>query len=189
MVRHTLFLDNGSLLEKFSKYSKIYGVLFLLLGIAGIVYPVAMSLATALFYGWILIFSGFLIGMHTWQTNKKDWLGWLKSVIGLIVGVLIILNPVTGIAVLGLLFAAYFLMDAFASVSLAFELRPTKGWWVSLLNGIITAAIGIYFILGWPFSSIVLVGLLVGISLFFDGILLLVLGNSAKELTESAKKS
>jgi len=37
---------------------------------------------------------------------------------------------------------------------------------------------------GWPFSSFVLVGLLVGISLFFDGIVLLSLGSYADKIVK-----
>jgi uncharacterized membrane protein HdeD (DUF308 family) len=182
MVRYSLFTNDKEMLEKFSKYSKIYGVIFLLIGLAGMFYPTVMSVATALFYGWLLMFSAFMIGFHTWQTNKKDWLGWLKAFIFFLVGALIVFYPMTGVAALGLLFAVYFLMDAFASFTLAFELRPSSMWWISLLNGILSVAIGIFFIIGWPFSSLFLVGFLVGISLFFDGILLLSLGKTAKEL-------
>jgi len=182
MVRYSLFTNDKEMLEKFSKYSTIYGVIFLLIGLAGMFYPTVMSVATALFYGWLLIFSAFMIGFHTWQTNKKDWLGWLKAFIFFLIGALIVFYPITGVAALGLLFAVYFFMDAFASFTLAFELKPSSMWWISLLNGILSVAIGIFFIIGWPFSSLFLVGFLVGVSLFFDGILLLSLGKSAKDL-------
>ncbi len=182
MVRYSLFTNDKEMLEKFSKYSTIYGVIFLLIGLAGMFYPTVMSVATALFYGWLLMFSAFMIGFHTWQTNKKDWLGWLKAFIFFLIGALIVFYPITGVAALGLLFAVYFFMDAFASFTLAFELKPSSMWWISLLNGILSVAIGIFFIIGWPFSSLFLVGFLVGVSLFFDGILLLSLGKSAKDL-------
>jgi len=186
MVRYSMFRNNKEMLEKFSKYSKIYGVLFILLGLAGIFYPTVMSLATAIFYGWLLMFSGIMMAFHTYQTNKKDWLGWLKAFIFFIVGAMIVIYPVAGVAALGLMFAVYFFLDAFASITLAFELKPSSMWWLSLLNGILSAAIGIFFIIGWPFSSLFLVGLFVGISLFFDGIVLLTMGMTAKEIEEEA---
>ncbi|SFV53523.1 Bll4390 protein [hydrothermal vent metagenome] len=95
-----------------------------------------------------------------------------------------IINPITAVASLGILFAIYFFMDSFASVALAFELRPEKMWWMSLINGLLSLVIGIYFIIGWPISSMFLVGFLVGVSLFFDGIVLLSLGSVAKTLKE-----
>jgi len=181
MVRYSMFTNNKEMLEKFSKYSKIYGIIFLLIGLAGMIYPTVMSLATAIFYGWLLMFSGIMMALHTWQTNRKDWLGWLKSFIFFIVGAMIVIYPAAGVAALGLMFAVYFLMDAFASFTLAFELKPASMWWISLLNGILSVAIGLYFIIGWPISSIFLVGFLVGVSLFFDGIALLTMSKVAKE--------
>ncbi len=186
MVRYSVLLGSGELLEKFSKYSKIYGVVFLILGLVGIFFPAVMSLSTALFYGWLLILASFAIGLHTWQTNKKDWLGWLKSMVLLMVGILIILNPMVGVAALGILFAVYFLMDAFASMALALEIKPSKGWWLSSLNGVLSLVIGIYLIVSWPVSSLFLIGIFVGVSLFFDGILLLSMGSTARKLKENA---
>jgi len=187
MVRHTLLLNNKDLLEKFSKSSKIYGIIFLLLGLTGIIFPYIMSLTTGMLYAWFLLFAGTMVGFHTWQTNKKDWLGWLKTMIFILIGAFMLMNPITAVATLGILFAIYFFMDAFASIALAFELKPTKMWWMPLLNGILSLIIGSYFIIGWPISSMFLVGFLVGISLFFDGISLLTLGSVAKKLEEEVK--
>jgi len=179
MVRYSL-LDDKSLLENFSKFSKIYGIVFLIIGAIGIIYPAVISLATAVFYGWLLLLGAVAIAMHTWQTNKKDWLGWLKAFVFLLVGLLIILNPLIGVAALGMLFAVYFFMDSFSSFALAFELKPSSMWWISLLNGLLSAVLGFILISSWPISSIFLVGLLVGVNLLFDGIALLSLGMAAK---------
>ena len=182
MVRYTLFGSDKALLENFSKYSTIYGIVFILIGLVGIIYPVVISLASALFYGWLLLFGGLVIGMHTWQTNRKDWMGWLKTFMFLLVGALVLINPVAGVAALGMLLAMYFFMDGFVSFSLAFELRPKSMWWLSLINAVISLFLGLYVVISWPISSLFLVGFFVGISLFFDGVLLLGLGKSAKDM-------
>ncbi len=175
------------MLEKFSKNSKIIGIIFLLLGIAGIFFPAIMSLAAAIFVGWLLLFSGFLAAFHTYQTDKKDWLGWLKAFVFLITGGLIVVNPLPGVAALGIIFAVYFLMDAFGSFALSFEMKPLKGWWVVLLNAILSLLLAFVFLIGWPFSSLWLVGLFVGISLLFDGVVLLTLSHYAKKMDEEDK--
>jgi len=40
----------------------------------------------------------------------------------------------------------------------------------------------VIFVVNWPFSSMYLIGLLVGFSLFFDGIALLIAGNALEEI-------
>ncbi len=181
MVRFSVFSNDKELLNKFSKYSTIYGVIFVITGLLGVIWPGIMSLTTAIFYGWLLLFSSIIIGMHTWQTNRSDWLGWLKAFILLLTGAFVIFNPVAGVAALGIILAIYFYMDAFASFSLAFELKPAKWWWVSLLNAVLSIALGTYLVLSWPLGSMFLVGLFVGVSLFFDGLALLAFGKSAKD--------
>jgi len=182
MVSFSIFSNDKELLQKFSKYSKVTGIVFILLGLGGIFYPQIMSLVTAVFYGWLLLFSSFMIAFHTWQTNKSDWLGWLKAVLLFVVGALMAVNPLPGVAALGILLAMYFFMDAFASVALAFRVKPQNNWWLILLNGILSLALGGYLLAGWPFSSLYLVGLFIGLSLFFDGVILLSMGKTANNI-------
>jgi uncharacterized membrane protein HdeD (DUF308 family) len=75
-------------------------------------------------------------------------------------------------------------MDSFAGFSLAFSMRPASGWLMWLANALLSMLIGVLFIVGWPFSSLYLIGLLVGFSLFFDGISLLVTGSIFKKMTK-----
>jgi uncharacterized membrane protein HdeD (DUF308 family) len=164
---------NKNIVENFKKYAKISGILFILLGLSGIIFPAVMSLSTLFFVSYLMIFTGLFSGWLTWKSNKEDWAGWLKSFILLLVGFLMVYNPVSGIATLGLLFSIYFFMDAFASFGLAFSTKPDKVWIIWLFNAITSLVLAIIFIIGWPFNSIYLVGLLVGISLLFDGITLL----------------
>ena len=164
---------NKNLVDSFKKYSKIGGVLFILLGLIGIAFPIVMSLTTLAFVSYLMIIAGFFSGWLTWQSNKEDWAGWLKSFILVLTGLFMIIYPTIGVATLGMLFAIYFFMDAFAGFGLAFSLRPQKIWWLWLFNAITSLILAVLFIVGWPLSSMFLVGLLVGISLFFDGIALL----------------
>ena len=175
MLNYKLFDQNQEMLEKFGKYAKAYGIIFMLLGLVGIFFPGLMSLTTVFFLGWLLLFSGIFAGMHTWQINKGDWLGWLKTLILIVAGALIVIHPLPGILALGIIFAAYFALDAATNFTLAFKIRPDKNWWIALLNGILSLGIAIFFALaiGNPIQTVWLVGLLVGISLFFDGVMLL----------------
>jgi len=173
-----------SLFDKFSKYSKITGVIFIILGVIGIIYPVFMTLATVTFVAWLMLLGGFMAGYFTYLGDKSDSLGWLKSFILIGVGLLMIYYPMTGIGTVGLLLAIYFFMDSFASFSLAFSMRPANGWIWWLINAIFSMLIGILFIIGWPFTSTYLIGLLVGFSLFFDGFALLITGSIFKKMTK-----
>ena len=169
-------------MEKFAKTSKISGVIFLLLGLLGILFPTVMSLATAYFISCLFIISALVIGSHTWQNDRKDWLGWLKTFIYLLSGIFVAVFPLPSVAALGIILAIHFFFDGFASVVLAFQLKGEKRWWLILLNGVISIFLGIILLINWPFSSIFYVGLFVGISMFFDGIVLLSMAKAVDRL-------
>jgi len=176
----TYLFDSNELLTQFRKHSIIAGIIFILLGAVGIIFPALMSVATTVFIGWLLFLSGILAGYHNYQAHKKEWLGWLKAFLFILIGLVIVFYPMSGIATLGLLLAIYFLLDGFGSFGMAFTLRPMKNWGWMLVNSIVSIALGILFLIGWPLSSLLLIGLFVGISLFFDGLTLLMLGIAIK---------
>jgi len=172
-----LLQSDKDVLEKFRKYAKITGVIFVILGLVGIIFPLVLSIATVSLASYLMILGGFISGYFTWKADKEDWLGWLKSLILLVMGLFILYYPINGIAAIGLIMVFYFFMDAFAGFALAFSIRPNKLWWIWLFNAFISLVLGTVFMVGWPFSSTYLVGLFIGISLFFDGISLLVGGS------------
>jgi uncharacterized membrane protein HdeD (DUF308 family) len=159
----------------------IASVLLLLLGLAGIVAPQIMSLVVAAFVGWLMLFGGIMVGYFTWRSFSRRWSTWLKAAVLVITGALILFNPLAGAAALGLVLAIYFMMDGFAGVTLAWELKPNKGWGWLMFNGILSLALAAIFLIGWPFSSAWLVGFFIGISLFMDGWTLLMIALAARQ--------
>jgi len=175
-----LFLEQ-EMLKRFSKHSIIEGIILVIIGAIGIFVPTLMSLTVSLFFGWLLIFGGLTAGYHAFKSYKTKWLAWLKPFILIVTGILILIFPLMGVEGIGLLLAVYLFIDAFASFSFGFELRPLKGWVWMLFNGVTSAVLAAIFLIGWPLDTLWLVGLFVGISLFFDGFVLLALGIASRK--------
>lgn len=166
-----------NLLQKFGKYAKTAGAIFIVLGLVGILFPIFTSYAVVIFVAWLMLLAGLMAGYFTFMTDKEDWGGWLKSVALIGVALYMLFSPLGGIATLGLLLSIYFFVDAFGGFMLASSLYPNKGWILWSINAMLSIAIAMIFVLGWPFTSVYLIGLLVGFSLFFDGLVLLMGGN------------
>ncbi|AKF24906.1 hypothetical protein YH65_05505 [Sulfurovum lithotrophicum] len=164
-------------LEVFKKNAKTVGVILMVIGFLGAMFPVAASLTTVVFVAWMLLISAFIVGYFTYITDAGDWRGWLKTLIFFGVGVYMLVNPAGGIATLGLLFSIYFFMDAFSGFTLAASFYPNKGWGIWTFNAILSLLMAMIFVIGWPQTSVLLIGLLVGFSLFFDGLALLMGAN------------
>lgn len=162
--------------EGFGRRSLIVGVLLIVLGIIGIVAPVVLSIASAALFAWILLLGGLFWGWYAFKLGGGA-LDWIKAVLLVVVGVLILVKPLAGVASLALLMSFYLLMDAFASFSLskyASRAGIGRGWMI--FNGVIDVLLAGLFLFNWPTSSLWMVGLFVGISLFFDGWALVMFG-------------
>ncbi len=169
---------NGEIRTKFKRRSIITGVLLLLGGLISIFVPAVTSFAISLLLGFLFIFGGIISGVHVFKSYNKSWLAWFKPVILLIIGIVILRNPITGVAAIGLMLMLYFFFDGFAGIFLGLEFKPITGWGWMVFDGIISIILAMILLLGWPISSVWLIGLLVGISLAADGIALIMLGLS-----------
>ncbi len=187
-INSTLEMNlNKSIIDTFKKYAKIGGFLFIILGLIGIFFPTFMTLGTLAFVTYLMLFAGLSSATLTWISNRKDWAGWLKSLLLTIVALYMLFYPMSGVATLGLLFSIYFFMDAFGSFGLGFSAQDAKHKWVWIFNALTSFALAIIFLIDWPFTSLWLIGFFVGISLFFDGIALLVGSYSVNNLEEKEK--
>ena len=175
---------NKNLVDNFKKHAKISGSLFVLFGAIGILFPTFMSVTTVMLVAYLMMFAGISAGVLTYRSNKEDWAGWLKSFILVLSSFILLYYPIQGAAALGLVFSIYFFTDAFSGFGLAFSLRPQKIWLVWFFNAITSLALGVLFVIGWPTSSLFLIGILVGVSLLFDGIALLLGGAFVQDVDD-----
>jgi uncharacterized membrane protein HdeD (DUF308 family) len=86
------------------------------------------------------------------------------------------------VQVVGLLLAVYLLLDALGSFTLAQSVHPAKGWGWMVFNGAISIVLAALFLIGWPVTSLWLVGVYVGINLLFDGMALVAIGWNLRKI-------
>ncbi len=170
--------------QKYIVHTKRLAIAFLLFGLLGIFFPSFFGLTVAAFVGWLLFFSGIYAGYTTYQTDKTSIWGWLKSLLLIITGILMILNPHLGTSALAILMAVYLFVDSALNFMLGFNLKPAinKVW--PFLNGVVSAILGVIFLLYAPnpLYSSWLLGLYVGISLLFDAIMMYQLSRGADKI-------
>ena len=178
----SLMSMNDDMLKKFGKYSIVTGFILMIVGVTGAVVPELMSLETAVFIAFFMLTGGFFWALHTFQYSRNSVMDWLKPLVLVVVGGMVLFSPEQGIAALGLFLSFYLMMDAFSSFSIAQLHYPARGWGWMFINGIMSVLLSLLFLLGWPQTSLWLVGLFVAISLFFDGLALVIIGWTAKDI-------
>lgn len=176
------------ILDKFGPHASIIGMLLIVLGTAGILLPGVMSLSTVIIVAWLLLAGGGLWAVHTYKYGQKSVMDWVKPALLFIFGGMMMFYPATGVEVAGLLLAAYLLLDAVHSFALARSIHPAEGWgWMSL-NGVASALLVSLFLIGWTATSLLLVGLYVGISFATDR-LAMHKGSALEKISKSTRSS
>lgn len=156
------------------------GIFLLVLGMIGLLLPTLASMATDMMVATLLLAGGIFWGAYSIHDNPKNVLSWLKPLILVISGAIMLVFPAEGIETLALWLALYLLLDMSGSVTLALRQRPNAGWWWMLVNGLVSLALALMILFNWPAISAWFVGIYVSISLVMDGITLLTWQAAAK---------
>jgi uncharacterized membrane protein HdeD (DUF308 family) len=154
----------------------VTGILALVAGIAAIVVPLVATITVALFIGWILVFSGAVMAWHelTQRPSGRSWARAAQALLTLLVGLYLVVFPVTGALSLTLLLVIWFAGIGGLELYGAYRLRgvPGAGW--LLFNGLVSVVLAVLIAADLPSSAAWAIGLLVGINLVFWGMRALV---------------
>jgi uncharacterized membrane protein HdeD (DUF308 family) len=118
-------------------------------------------------------------------TGHRIW-SFIVAIIYVIAGVWLIVNPVSGTITLTWVLAIFFLMLGLFRILAGVAGRgtmPNSGW--TIVNGFLAVIIAVMVLADLPSSAAWAIGLLVGIQLLFDGIMMISAGMAAKKLFES----
>jgi uncharacterized membrane protein HdeD (DUF308 family) len=148
----------------------ILGVLLIIVGLVAISSAFVATLATMFALGTLLLIGGGVaIANAIWARRWRGfWLHLLAGLLYIVVGMLVVDDPVRAADVITLLLAVSFLVGGVFRIVLALSER-FHGWGWVLLNGIVTFVLGLIIWRQWPLSGLWVIGLFVGIDMVFAG--------------------
>jgi uncharacterized membrane protein HdeD (DUF308 family) len=147
------------------------GVGLLALGVAAIARSFIATVATMLFFGWLLLLAS---GIEVAQAVLVGhWAGFfhhlLAAILFGVIGLLLVTRPLIGAEALTFVIALFFLISGlFQLVGSLFVALPGWGW--QALDGLITIVLGAMVLAQWPASGLWVIGLFIGIDLVFYGL-------------------
>lgn len=161
------------------------GAALLVIGVVALVYPEVATIAATLFVGWTLIFSGaaMLFGSFSMKGAGPFFGSLLLGLLSVGAGVFILFRPLTGAAAITITLGALFMIQGAAELALAFELRPARGWVWVLLSALASIVLSLVIITGWPGSSVIALGILLGVNFLTSGLAYVLLGMGARKAT------
>lgn len=158
-------------IERHWKLLLIEGILFVILGMMAVALPAIFTLSIELFLGWLLIFGGIFQAFRSIQARgfSGSYPSLIASMIAILIGVLLIVYPLTGVLTLTILLATYFLIEGIAKIVIATQWKPSTNWGWLLVSGILSLLISLIIWGGFPGTAAWALGLLVGINMIFFG--------------------
>ncbi|NDW06991.1 HdeD family acid-resistance protein [Jiella pacifica] len=154
------------------KYYTFQGALMIVVGILALLVPFAATLATTLFFGWLLILGGVIGCVAAFRARAAPgfWSSLLLAILSVVLGGIIIYDPLAGTVTLTWLLAVFFFLSGLFNFSIARAVRlSTTRFWLVVVSGIIDIVLAVFLILGLPGTAIWAIGVFLGISFITSG--------------------
>jgi uncharacterized membrane protein HdeD (DUF308 family) len=153
-------------------------------GILAFANPFAASMAATLLAGWFFVILGAIQIIQAFRVT--DWSGFLWAlafgILTLVIGGVLLLDPLAGMVSLTVLVAVLFLVTGVAKTMFAFSLRPVSGWVWVLVSGLVSLLLGIMILANFPWAAGNVLGILLGVELLSNGVLFLFVALGLRKL-------
>lgn len=165
----------------------ILGVLMVIFGVLSIASPMMTGVAVAMFVGALMLVTGVMRIIAAVKSGQwgSGIFGTLIGLLGIAAGIILLSQPMLGLATLTLLLAAYFLASGICEIIVAFKAKPENGWGWILFGGIVSMILGIMIWSQWPVSGAWAIGVLVGVHILMVGFTMIFIGSGARSIAGS----
>jgi uncharacterized membrane protein HdeD (DUF308 family) len=171
------------------KFFLIEGIVLLVLGAVAVCVPPLATVAVEVLLGWLILMSGVLGLVMTFQTRGSPGFGWslLSAVVGITAGVVLLVWPLSGVFSLTVMLTIFLMLEGIASImyALAHRREKTSHWELMLVSGIVDLILAGLILAGLPGTAAWAIGLIVGINLLFGGVALIGLALQARSASPS----
>ena len=169
----------------------VLGVVEIVAGVLAISGPFMAGLAVTVMVGIALLMGGGarLVGAFMADSFGAGALAFLWGLFVATTGFYFVIRPGVGLVNLTLVVAMIFFVDGLTRVTLAFKIKPLKGWGFMLAGGIFSVLFAC--MVGWEFpaSSLWVVGTLVGFSMLSNGFTTITLAGAARRIAGDVQKA
>jgi len=157
--------------KRYSLWYLIQGVLLVVAGVLALIYPFIASVAIIYLLSWILIVSGVLqgIGLIGASNVPHYWLQLISAVLAILIGVLLLRAPDSGLLIMTVLLIVYFMVEGIAKIIFALSIRPFPNWGWVLGSGLVGILLSLVLWANMPLTSEWVLGLMLGILLICEG--------------------
>ncbi len=169
------------------------GVSLVVLGVVGLLMTAALSIASAIWFGAMVLVAGIVLVADAVRHGgwRSRLLHGLIGVLYLVVGIVTFSNPLAATASLTLFVGAALFATGILRIVIAFQTRPNPSWSMILVSGLLSLVLGVLIMIQWPGSSLWVLGTFLAIELIFQGIATITLARAIQSTFDGviAKRS
>ena len=169
------------------KKMTILGVVAIILGVLAMLMPVLAGASVVLFLGVLVLAAGIVRMIWAFGSDSvgKGMLKFAVGVLTLLCGIVLLAHPLFASVVLTLVLAIYFVVDGIVEIVSGIKRRPGLGWMWMLVGGIVSILLGVIIWRQFPLSGIWAIGILLGIKLFFVGLIMIMAGSAIRAVSKA----
>ena len=163
-----------------------FGVMAIILGMLAMLAPGLTGISIVMLLGGLVVVSGIVRMMWAFQSGslgRELWM-FVIGVLTLLCGMALLAHPLFASGVLTILLAAYFVFDGISEMAAGFGRMGDGGGWL-LFGGIVSILLGAMIWAQYPLSGAWAMGTLLGIKLFFVGLIMITGGSAVRSLAKA----
>ena len=166
-----------------AKRMTTFGIIAIILGILCMMAPVVTGLSIALLLGFLVLVAGTIRLVWAFQAGSvgEGILKFALAGLTLLCGALLVANPILASGFLTILLALYFILDGVSEIVVGLGSR--RGWFT--FAGVVSILLGVLLWAQFPLSGAWALGILLGIKLFFIGLIMVMGGSVARSMAAS----
>jgi len=169
------------------KNMTVYGVITIILGMLALMAPGLTGLSITFFVGILVLGGGIVRMIWAFQAGSfgKGVLMFAIGALTLLCGIALVANPLLAAGMLTVMVAIYLILDGIVEIAGGFQLRPKPGSGWMIFGGIVSILLGFMIWGQFPLSGPYALGILLGIKLFFVGLIMVTGGSTLRSLAKS----
>ena len=153
------------------------GIISLIGGFLCFANPFAATLTVDYIAGFMFMLVGISQIVQAFSHRDSGFLWTLGvGILGVIVGVMLVGNPMAGIVSLTVLVGVLLVFLGGAKIAYSISMRPASGWVWVLVSGIFSIILAVLIFSNFPWAAAAVLGLFLGVELTFNGIALILTG-------------
>lgn len=162
------------------------GIFFILLGFCAFVVPQFFSVFIVIFLGWIIVIGGVTQVSRVLLLPKIPGFGlWLSlGILQLVVGFLLIADPIAGVLTLTMMLALFFALEGVIKIYMAMMMRPVPHWDYVLVSGVAALILAFMILVFWSAIPNWVLSLFLGVNMMMMGAAMVKIGLLHKAHTD-----